>query len=430
MLVLIALIIQNVPVDYLWIRINDSSLLKAERNYSLPVPEAYMTTPDIIRSRGYPVEIHNVVTEDGYILEVHRIPHGRHNRNVDPHKKRYPVMLQHGLFATDHVFVINQASLALSYILADRGYDVWMPNSRGSTYSRQHVTLNTDDRQYWQYSWTEMGKYDVTASINYILNVTEHEKLSYVGHSLGCTLFYIAMIEQPQYNDKIDVMISLAPSTSLANLDNFLFNLIAPFTSPLESLFRLLGVYNLYSNDALSHRMLRFVCDSSEIGANLCQKVVFHIFGKSESFQQSTVDMMMGHYPAGGSLATFAQFLQNIYSGESFHRYDFGVKGNMEHYGMPTPSHYNLSLVTAPVYIFWGNTDPVTPPQDVAWLAARLGNLKASIQIQSRSFAHGDFLWSTQSDRLVFHPLAEILPPPYSQAVLSTSNLTYAQVCA
>ena len=44
LLVLIALIIQNVPVDYLWIRINDSSVLKAERNYSLPVPEAYMTT--------------------------------------------------------------------------------------------------------------------------------------------------------------------------------------------------------------------------------------------------------------------------------------------------------------------------------------------------------------------------------------------------
>ena len=47
MLGLIALIIQNVPVDYLWIRINDSSAQKAERNYSLPVPEAYMTTVNI-----------------------------------------------------------------------------------------------------------------------------------------------------------------------------------------------------------------------------------------------------------------------------------------------------------------------------------------------------------------------------------------------
>ncbi|XP_076058451.1 lipase 3-like isoform X2 [Oratosquilla oratoria] len=32
------------------------------------------STPELIRSRGYPVEVHRVVTPDGYILELHRIP--------------------------------------------------------------------------------------------------------------------------------------------------------------------------------------------------------------------------------------------------------------------------------------------------------------------------------------------------------------------
>ncbi len=36
----------------------------------------------MVRSYGYPAEDHSVVTEDGYILGVHRIPHGANNEKV------------------------------------------------------------------------------------------------------------------------------------------------------------------------------------------------------------------------------------------------------------------------------------------------------------------------------------------------------------
>ena len=38
---------------------------------------------------------------------------------------------------------------------------------------------------YSFYSWDEMAQYDVPAFINYILNVTNHSKLNYIGHSMG-----------------------------------------------------------------------------------------------------------------------------------------------------------------------------------------------------------------------------------------------------
>jgi len=53
---------------------------------------------------------------------------------------------------------------SLAYILADLNYDVWMNNSRGNRYSRQHISLDADDdkqsEQFWDYSFEEMAKYD------------------------------------------------------------------------------------------------------------------------------------------------------------------------------------------------------------------------------------------------------------------------------
>lgn len=52
-------------------------------------------------------------------------------------------------------------------------------------------------------SWSEMGKYDVPASIDYVLNTTHHERLYYIGFSMGTTVFFTMMNHRPQYNDKV-----------------------------------------------------------------------------------------------------------------------------------------------------------------------------------------------------------------------------------
>jgi len=63
------------------------------------------------------------------------------------------------------VFVEN-AENAMPMKLAELGFDVWLGNNRGNIYSRGHVYWKAQDN-YFQYSFLEMGKWDITKMIEH-----------------------------------------------------------------------------------------------------------------------------------------------------------------------------------------------------------------------------------------------------------------------
>lgn len=56
-------------------------------------------------------------------------------------------------------------------------------------------------------------------------------------------------------------------------------------------------------------------------------------------------------------------FVKNIvlFTGESFLYFDFGPAENLKRYGRVDPPEYNLTLVTAPVYLVHADNDPFAP---------------------------------------------------------------------
>lgn len=109
-----------------------------------------MFQEDIVAYHGYSSEKHEVQTEDGYLLTVHRIPHGKDNADV---VNKPVVLVMPGLLCGSSAFVLKGPESGTGYVLANAGYDVWIGNARGTTNSRKHVSLDPDDdkQAFWDF---------------------------------------------------------------------------------------------------------------------------------------------------------------------------------------------------------------------------------------------------------------------------------------
>lgn len=87
----------------------------------------------------------------------------------------------------------NYPHLSLATVLADEGYDVWIPNNRGNTFSRNHTTLNPDKSKFWDFDYEDMALYDVPANLEYVAKATGVEKFPYIGHSQGTVQMFVAL---------------------------------------------------------------------------------------------------------------------------------------------------------------------------------------------------------------------------------------------
>lgn len=107
----------------------------------------------------------------------------------------------------------------MAYYLADRGYDVWLYNARGTAHSRKHRFLDPDrdKKKFWNFSWHEMGVYDLPATVDYIKKTTGVNSIYYTGHSQGTTILFVMLSELPDMNKSIRLAACLAPSAYLSH---------------------------------------------------------------------------------------------------------------------------------------------------------------------------------------------------------------------
>ena len=103
---------------------------------------------ELCQENGFKSEQYTLVTEDGYILSIYRIP-GKFTDDASEHKPA--VLMVHAQDCDMMEWFWNDPSQANAFILANAGYDVWMGNNRGSKYSMAHLTLSPQEHEFWDF---------------------------------------------------------------------------------------------------------------------------------------------------------------------------------------------------------------------------------------------------------------------------------------
>ncbi|XP_076181169.1 lipase 3 [Ptiloglossa arizonensis] len=373
-------------------------------------PDAQLTTSELIRKYGYPLEVHKVLTEDGYILEIHRIPYGRSIYETNSTNARRPVLVQHGLAGSSADWVLMGPERALGYILADAGYDVWLGNNRGNIYSRNHTSISPTDRRFWNFSYHELGIYDLPAMLDYILDRTKHESLFYIGHSQGTTQFWITMSQRPAYNSKITLMVGLAPVAFTGNMHGPITKL-AKLTYMGVRIGEMFGYPELRSRSAWGKFVSNILCKETSTTQFFCTNFIFLVSGYNRSeLSASNLTVIIGHVPAGASWKQLVHFGQGYIHKDNFKQFDYdNEEKNYRLYNSSVPPEYELNKVTAPVALFNSANDLLSVSKDVDLLKKKLTNIVFHDEISVKTFTHYDFLWGKSCVTLIFKPVLQLL---------------------
>lgn len=369
-------------------------------------PAVQMTSLQLIASHGYHAEAHTVITEDGYILALHRIPFGRKMKE----SPRKTILLHHGLLGSSADWIISGPEKGLAYILSEAGYDIWLANVRGNTYSRAHISRNTNTQAFWNFTFHEVGQYDLPAIINYIMDYKGRDvKINYVGYSMGTTALFALLSTKTEYNHILRAGFALAPVAHMTDLESPI-QLLATFSNSIESVLKLLGAHELLPHNGVQRWLAKHSCKINSLEEALCENSMFILCGFNEKQLNRTLfPLIMGHTPSGASTKTVVHYGQEIRTDGKFKRFDYGVEGNMREYGRPTPPEYPLSNITLPIALLSAESDWLSPDADVKTLHADLANPIEHYVVPDKEFNHLDFMWAKDAPKLVYKKLLQLL---------------------
>ncbi|CAG7835976.1 unnamed protein product [Allacma fusca] len=382
-------------------------LLELTDLYNDPPPEAFMNTPELIRHFNYPVESHDVTTSDGYILTIFRIPYS--NKTADPKVQREPVLVQHGLVCSSDNWLLVGEESNLPFLLADRGFDVWLGNSRGNDYSQRHLWYSMNSTEFWDFSFHEMGVYDLPAVIDFVLKTTGTKQLSYVGHSMGTTMFFIGMDRHKRLQEKVRKMVAMAPVAYLSHIKTPM-KVMALFPNGIYS-----ALTQIFSGGRIMftpfNNWLKKVAPSfcsGEIPTCFCEDIMFFMTGFDYSqCSHRTSSSVAGHTPSDGSGKTLEHYFQWVRS-DTFREYDYGLLENWKRYGASEPPIYNLEVNKVETLVLYAQNDWLVTPEDSTRAFRELGNA-TSIQIALDAFSHMDFQYAADVKKEVYDQCIDFL---------------------
>ncbi|NP_001297387.1 uncharacterized protein LOC100193803 [Zea mays] len=425
-------------VDVLTANVGSDNPVPTERKtvYRHSLNTDSRTCEDVITELGYPFEAIKVVTSDGYVVLLERIPR-RDSQKV--------VLLQHGILDSSMGWVSNGVVGSPAFAAYDQGYDVFLGNLRGLV-SREHIDKSISSYKYWKYSVNEHGTKDMPAIIEEIHKIKISElgksqpqsaegtgdqndklkslevqasqedsiedqpyKLCAVCHSLGgaVMLMYVVTSRITQKPHRLSRLVLLSPagfhedSNVVFSMVEKLILFVGPVLAPLiPGLYIPTRFFRMLLN-----KLARDFHNYPALGG-LVQTLMGYVVGGDSSNWVGVLGLP--HYNMDdmpGVSFHVALHLAQIKRAKKFQMYDYGSSAaNIEAYGTPEPldlgAHYGL--IDIPVDLVAGQRDRVISPSMVKKHYKLMRKSGVEVSYNEFEYAHLDFTFSHREELLSY----------------------------
>ncbi|XP_038999675.1 triacylglycerol lipase 2-like [Hibiscus syriacus] len=346
---------------------------------------------------GYKCQEHQAETKDGYILSMQRIPEGR---NGGAGNTKQPILIQHGVLVDGMAWLLNSPQENLPMILADKGFDVWIANTRGTRFCRKHVSLDSSQPEFWNWSWDELVSFDLPAVFDFVFNQTQ-QKIHYIGHSLG-TLIGLASFSEGHQANTLKSAAFLSPIAYLSHMNTALGTVAAKaFVGEVTTWF---GVAEFNPKVQQASAFLKSLCNYPGVD---CYDLLSAITGKNCCLNFSTVDLFIKNEPQSTATKNMVHLAQTVRDGV-IAKYNYGrLDYNEMHYGAAKPPVYNISNIPRdlPIFISYGGQDALSDIQDVQLLldSLKFHDVNKLMTQFIKDYAHADFVMGINAKDVVYN---------------------------
>jgi len=315
-------------------------------------------------------EVHYVTTEDGYVNTMFRIP-----------RSGPPVIVQHGVLDSSWDMVLGGGNTStVAFAVASWGYDVWLPNARGNTFSRGHVSLSPDSDAYWNTTIGDLAIFDTPANVEYVRKTTGAKQVSYVGHSQGGASMFLGLSEwtwtgkatarrtqqekaRAYLQSSIRVFVGLSPVSYIQHTRSLLLKAVSYLhigDIAYNRFDKKVFLPSRFISSFLEQQMCFWVTKFSPV--KVCEIGVELICGVGKFDDKNLITAASGKFPAGTPVRNLQHFEQFIDSG-NVGDFNFGPAINSELYGQAYAPNATLSSIDVPmVLLLAGNDDFLAPP--------------------------------------------------------------------
>lgn len=233
--------------------------------------------------------------------------------------------------------------------------------------------------------------------INYVLEVTKVENLSYIGFSQGSAQAFGSFSRHVDLGKRINIFIALAPTTKLRGFNHWLVNTF--IQSRPELSYLIFGRKSflssvLYWRNILTRSLFTYFMDRANN----------FLFGwNSANINEREKAVLYNHIYSYSSVKVVVHWFQ-IQQANRFQMYDDVTNGRTKPgYRSYLPPSYDVSNIRCPIALFYGGSD--TLPNT----SALLEDLRPVYVKKHSEFEHLCFMWSKDAHKTVFTEIVELL---------------------